>query len=187
MRINEKSKAIGSAFAIGGKLESYWLYESKIRNTEEVNGMIYKFFDEEYWANCIRSGQPNDMSINSTAIGITLCNMGGLIVSSTGMMLNSFGLPVNDKDVFDLGRNYKGYRYFHNYTNEQIDSLYQLIRWTMSKYNIKISRSIYGQPLWWDISRDALNARTGIWNGNNFSENCDIYPHPLLIEMLNKL
>lgn len=185
-RIMEKSNAQGSAFAIGGKLESYWLYESKIRNAEEVNGSIYKFFDEENWSNVVKIN-PNGIMVNSTSIGITLCNMGGLIVSSTGMMLNSFGLPVNDKDVFDLGRNYKGYRYFHNYTNEQIESLYNLIRWIMSKYNIKISRSVYGQPLWWDISRDALNSRSGIWNGNNFSEICDIYPHPLLIEMLNKL
>ncbi len=186
-RVLLKNKSIGTAFCIGGKLESYWLYEGKSHNINETNGSIYKFFNEENWASFIRTGQPNDYSINSSAIGITLCNMGGLILSKTGVMLNSMGLPVSDKDVFDLGRTWKGYRYFHAYTDEQLNVLYELIRWIISKYSLKISRGIYGQPLWFDTSRDALNNKSGIWNGNNYSDSIDIYPHPQLIEILNKI
>lgn len=108
---------VGTHFVIGGR-HCQTL-------TDKYDGDVLQCFDyENYgWHNGLGS---SPLQINS--IGIELCNFGFVTKSSTGDYLSYVGKRVAESEIVDLGSNWRGYRYFHRYTERQLKSLDALIR-----------------------------------------------------------
>jgi N-acetyl-anhydromuramyl-L-alanine amidase AmpD len=90
--------------------------------------------------------------------------------------------------VYDLGYNFRGFRYFEKYTDAQLESAYHLIKLIatnnpgidLKKVNLKTAADF-------DMNKTALSGKlTGVWTHVNFRpDKSDCFPQKELLEMLS--
>lgn len=170
-------KGVHTAFVIGGN--------NNIKNCKD-NGIIYRFYDE----NKIWGYHTGSDAKDFKRIGIEICNFGYLTKRGNDYY-NFYNQKIDSKYVMDLGYEFKGYRYWENYSDEVIEATRKLILYLTNKYNIPIKpgnlKSFSKEDGWFDYKQDLWNT-PGIYNHNNFSTlKSDIYPNPKMIDMLNCL
>ncbi len=118
-------------------------------------------------------------------IAVEICNFGPLKVRN-GRFYNIYNKSVDKDRVVQL--NYKGYKYWEKYTNEQIESLEKLIIKLLALYpdiakDLKDSYHNFCQ-----IDYDVLDFNRGITTHVNYrTDKSDIFCQPELINMLNGL
>jgi len=125
-------RRVATAFVIGGK-------SIKDGNTD-WDGKIYRAFDEKYWAVHL-NGQPL-YHLDKTSIGIEICNYGPLTLSNQGGFYNYVNGKVPDSDVVELSELFKGYKYYHKYTDAQMESLKELLLDLKAKYGIDLKSGL---------------------------------------------
>jgi len=120
-------------------------------------------------------------NLDKNSIGIEICNWGQLS-ERNGKFYNYVGGEV--KDVIKLDKSYKGWLYFHNYSDAQIESVRQLLLLWRDKYGIPLT---YNEDIW-EVSKRALKGEPGVFTHNSVRvDKVDIYPHPKMIQMLKSL
>lgn len=127
---------------VGGSAKStadYWKNDPKRIGTAfiiERDGTIYQMFPEDRWAYHVGSKIGND--IDRRSIGIELASEGGL--TENNGELYAFGIISQRTKftgpTFDLGYNWRGFRYFDVYDEAQINSTIQLVAYLCDKYSI---------------------------------------------------
>ena len=156
----------------------------------EGDGQIVQGFSSQYWAFHLglkestfqKHGVPY-RSLDKTSIGIEICNWGQL--SKSGDRYYNYVMKqVPAEDVIELEKPFKGHKYFHNYSDAQIESTRKLLLFWRERYGIPLTYD----PGIWDISRDALVGTPGVYTHNSVrTDKIDVYPHPKLIEMLKSI
>ena len=129
-----KSLRVATHYIVGGK-------STRDGNTE-WDGKIIESFDLKYWAHHIGSKSSNNSQLNKQSVGIEICNYGPLTRSQSGEFFTYVNTLVPKEDVIDLGKNFRGYRYYHNYTDKQIESVKELILSLSEKYSIDVCKGI---------------------------------------------
>jgi hypothetical protein len=129
-----KSLRVATHFIIGNK--------STRDGDTTWDGTIVEAFDLKYWAHHLGTKNSNNSILNKQSIGIEICNYGPLTKSQNGEFFTYVNSKVPEEDVIDLGRNWRGYRYYHNYTDKQIDSVKYLIETLSSKFSIDVCKGI---------------------------------------------
>jgi len=160
----------------------------KGKNT--VDGQIVQGFSSKFWA--YHLGLKQDVftkagvkyqSLDKISIGIEICNWGQLTLKD-GKFINYVNREVPADEVCTLEKPYKGYKYYHNYTDAQIESVKELLLLWKETYKIPLS---YNEDIW-DITPRALKGEAGVFTHNSVrKDKVDIYPHPKMIEMLKSL
>ena len=167
--INAKIKKTGICVhhTVGGSALStfdYWRTDPRRVGTAyiiERDGKIYEVFDPEYWAFQFglssSAGWTNDerYAFEGRFIGIELASEGGLIESGDNLYCFERVSPrtlKNKNEAFDFGSQYRGFRYFDKYEPAQVDSLINLIKDLLGKFNIekkvpKDKLAYYGKKL----------------------------------------
>jgi N-acetyl-anhydromuramyl-L-alanine amidase AmpD len=155
-----------------------------------VDGQIIQGFSSKHWA--YHLGLKQDVftkagvkyqSLDKISIGIEICNWGQLTLKD-GKFYNYVNREVPASEVCTLDKPYKGFKYYHNYTDAQIASVKELLLLWKEKYKIPLS---YSEDIW-DISKRALSGEPGVYTHNSVrKDKVDIYPHPKMIEMLKSL
>lgn len=156
----------------------------------ERNGNICQLFSSKYYAGHLglTPGHFNIHGIpytdlNKSSIGVELISWGGL-TQKDGKMFNTYGKEVINEPISVLQGNYRGYKYFHSYTEKQLSSLKDLLIYWGERYEIPL---IYNLDMW-DISEDALEGYSGIWSHTSFrKDKSDIFPQKEMIDMLKSL
>lgn len=183
---NDTRGRIATHYVIGG---------ISLANNNKLDGIIVQAFPDRYWA--YHLGLSKNSRLNAISIGIEICNWGYLIKGNDGKFRNYLGEIVPDNMVCDLGFKFKGYQYYHNYTDNQIKSLYNLILQIKQRYpRINLKKGLYewlnkespNQAFEYktEFINDIIN--TGIFSHSNVrKDKIDIYPHPKLIEMIKSL
>lgn len=155
-----------------------------------VDGQIVQGFSSKYWAFHLglkestfqKHGVPY-RSLDMISIGIEICNWGQL-KKVGGKYFNYVNRVVPEDEVIQLETPYKGYEYFHNYTDKQIESVKDLLLLWNNRYGIPLD---YNEDIW-DVSKRALRGEKGFFTHNSVrTDKIDIYPHPKMIEMLKSL
>ena len=155
-----------------------------------TDGQIVQGFSSRFWAFHLglrestfnRFGVPY-RSLDRTSIGIEICNWGQLTTKG-GKFYNYVNREVPSDEVIDLGTPFKGFRYFHNYTDAQIESVKELLLLWKTRYNIPLT---YNDDIW-DITPRALRGEAGVFTHNSVrTDKVDIYPHPKMIQMLKSI
>lgn len=172
---------IGTCVAIGGKPKGVgdWI------DGEVVQGFSSKFF--AYHLGLKQSlfneyGIPYT-SLDEISIGIEICNWGQLTLSN-GKFFNYVNKEINPEDVVTLDKPHRGYKYYHAYTDAQIDAVRELLLLWRDKYDIPIGYN----PDIFDISTRALRGEKGVFTHNSVRpDKVDISPQPKMIEMLQSL
>ena len=156
----------------------------------DVDGLIVQGFSSKHWAFHLglkestfnRFGLPYQ-SLDRISIGIEICNWGQL-VPKNGKFINYVGKPVPEDQICVLDKPFKGHKYFHNYSDAQIESTRKLLLLWKERYGIPLT---YKESIW-DISKDALAGVPGVYTHNSVrTDKIDVYPHPKLIQMLKSL
>jgi hypothetical protein len=129
-----KSLRVATHFVVGGK--------STRDGNIEWDGKVVEAFDLKYWAHHLGTNLNNNTELNKQSIGIEICNYGPLTKSQNGQYFTYVNSLVPEEDVIDLGKNFRGHRYYHSYTDKQIESVKQIIVLLSEKYNIDVCKGI---------------------------------------------
>ena len=156
------------------------------------DGQIVQAFSSKYWGqhlgvkqSAMPPGSPSSIDLQRNSIGIEITNWGWLKPDSEGRMRTYINSIVPDNDVIDLGIEYRGFRYWHSYTDAQLQSVRDLLVLLCQKWNIP--KKFKGNEMF-NLNNSALMGEPGIWSHTSVrKDKTDVYPHPKLIEMLKSL
>jgi len=129
-----KALRVATHYVIGGK--------STRGNDIEWDGKIVEAFDLKHWAHHLGTKNSNNSQLNKQSVGIEICNYGPLTKSENGEFFTYVNSLVPKEDVIDLGKNWRGYRYYHNYTDKQIESVKYIIQILSEKFSIDVCKGI---------------------------------------------
>lgn len=174
----KKIRKIASAFVIGGR--SY--------NESTYDGLIYQAFQPKYWAWHLGSVYANNKKLNQQSIGIDLCNYGALYKGADERFYTSVNTVIDNKDVVKLESPWKGYLYYHAYTDKQIISLKELIIF-LKKTFVKIElRTPLTSLEGYSLNDSAKKGIAGIYTVCNVREDKNsISPQPKMMKMLQEV
>lgn len=126
---NGSNKRIATSYIIGG---------TSTRDGDSTwDGKIVRCFPDNYWAWHLGVSGANGL-FDKISIGIELCNYGYLTKSKSGQFLTYVNSVVPIDQVIELSKPFRGYKYYHKYTDRQIDSLRSLLIHLGNKYDINL-------------------------------------------------
>ena len=121
--------------------------------------------------------------LDKHSIGIELCAWGPLKLKG-GKFYNYVNRVVPADQVCELEEPYKGYKYYHKYSDAQIESVKNLLLYWNHIYGIPLT---YNEDIW-DITKRAYKLEAGVFTHNSVRpDKTDVFPQPELIEMLKSL
>jgi len=155
------------------------------------DGEIVQCFSSKHWAyhlgikgEVFKARKLKHKILDKTSIGIEVCNWGQL-EKRGDKFYNYVDREVPANQVCELETPYKGYKYFHAYTDAQIESLRQLLVYLGETYNIDLS---YDYAQMFTVNDKALKGENGLFTHNSYRrDKVDAYPCPRMIEMLKNL
>lgn len=166
-------------------------------------GDIYQCFGSKYWGHHLgvkssfikeRGTTVSNVDLNKKSIGVEIDAWGGLVrtnrqwypakwdVDLKKFVANTRAGVVQNVQVYE--KPFRGFYGFEKYTDEQIESVRQLLVYWNERYGIPLD---YHEDMW-DISNNALNGKDGIWTHVSYREDkSDCHPQPEFIQMLKSL
>lgn len=157
----------------------------------EGDGTIVQGFSSKYWgyhlgvkSTVFRALGLPYLELNKSSIGIEINNFGYLTKDTEGNFRTYVGSIIPADQVIELKEPYKGHKYWHNYSDAQIESVRKLLLFWNAQYGISLE---YNEDVW-DVTKRALKGENGVFTHNSVrSDKTDIYPHPGLIKMWKSL
>lgn len=155
------------------------------------DGEIVQGFSSRFWAyhlgikgDVFKAYKVPHQILDRISIGIEICNWGQL--DKVGdKFYNYVDREVAADQVTELAEAYKGYKYFHKYSDAQIQSVKDLITYWSDLYNIPLT---YDYDQMFKVNTNALKGEKGLYTHNSYrKDKIDIYPCPRMIEMLKTL
>lgn len=150
------------------------------------DGVVVKAFEPEFDAFHLGAVVGGPANITRATLGIELCSWGYLTPSGDSFLTYK-GKKVPADQVCDLGFKWRGYQYWHAYSDAQLASLHDLI-WALAKNRFKWTCSAKT----WDVASFDFNptkfAKDQIGTHANYRrDKTDACPQPKLLVMLNQL
>ena len=155
------------------------------------DGIIHQGFSSRYWAHHLgvkskvfnKYDLPSiNTQLNQQSIAIEIDSYGGL-KKENGVWKNSYGGVVDN--IVEYPEGYRGYYAFERYTDEQIESVRQLLVYWNDYYGIPIE---YKGDEMWEVDTRALKGEPGVWSHTSVRpDKSDVHPDPRLISMLKSL
>lgn len=171
----------------------YVLGGPNIRNGDlTFDGVVVECFDDKAYAGHL--GRVSSHYMHTHSVGIEICNFGFLKPSGAGYVTYTGQLADADQ-ITDLGYAFRGYRFWHKYSDEQLQSLKKLIRHIAKLHKIDITKGLLArlkemeEDDAFEFDADISSGKVkGILSHTNVrKDKMDIYPCPRLIKMLKNL
>lgn len=163
---------------------------SNINDTGSYDGEIVQGFSSKYWGFHLGIKQEHFdrfgiryQRLDKTSIGIEICAW-GYLTKKGDKFYNYINREVPADQVCELEKPYKGHKYYHRYTDAQIESVKNLLLYWNEVYNIPLT---YDERMW-DVWEDAYKNVPGVYTHNSVRpDKSDVFPQPELIAMLKSL
>lgn len=164
--------------------------------TIDRDGTVYQTVPFDAWIYHLYVGSPSNKidkkyrdigsAYDRQSIGIELCNY-GFLKPSNGKYLNYANGKVDTSKVTKLDKPYKGFLYWEDYTDEQIESLKYLLNYLLTLFpHIPYEKNSFSSIF--DINKKALDMVPGIYSHTSYrTDKFDIYPNTKIINLLNNL
>ena len=177
---------VATQYVIGG---------TNVKGNDPIyNGVVVESFPNNYlgW----HLGKVGNFQISKLSGGVELCNF-GYLTKKNGKFYTYVDTEVKEEFVCDLGYEFRGHRYWHSYSDKQIESLRLLLSHLKDIYP-KIDL-VNGLPKLlkegvhpkdaFEFNDDAYNAKQfGLWTHTNVrKDKSDCFPQLELVEMLKQL
>jgi len=181
---NDDRGRIATQFVIGNR---------SAEGDTTYDGLVVECFPDEGWA--YHLGKNNSALLHPHAIGIEICNFGWL-EKRGGRFYTYVNRELPGDQVIDLGFRFRGYRYYHKYSDAQIESVNQLLQ-EISRRHAEVNLHV-GLCEWlktqdiadaFDFKQDACdgNIRGLLTHTNTRMDKSDCSPQPMLIDMIRDL
>lgn len=181
---NDTRGRIATQFVVGNK---------STRGDATHDGEVVECFPDEGWA--YHLGKNNSSLLHPHSIGLEICNYGWL-EKRGGKFYTYVGSVLPDDQVIDLGFEFRGYRYYHKYTEAQIVSVHQLLQ-EISRRHEQVNLRI-GLHEWlathspaeaFDFKQEACDGKVRglLTHTSTRKDKTDCSPQPMLVEMLRDL
>jgi len=174
---------VATCVVVGGK---------PVPNANWIDGEIAQGFSSKYWAFHLglkestfqKYGVPYQ-SLDRISIAVEICNWGQLTYNKVdGKFYNYVNRVVPQSEVCELSTPFKGYKFYHAYTDAQIQSVKELLLLWKERFNIPLT---YNSDIF-DINIRALKGEPGVYTHNSVrSDKVDISPQPKMIAILQSL
>jgi N-acetyl-anhydromuramyl-L-alanine amidase AmpD len=184
---NKTKERVGTAFLIAGHAPT---------GAEWKDGQIWQAFGSakaawhlgltEKHLKIAQPGAKTSTWLNMSSIGCELTCWGQLTESSKGFKTYE-GNIIPDDQVIEYSTPFRGYSFYHRYSNGQIEGTRKLLLYLCERYNI--DKRFKGMEMF-DIDKRALKGENGIWTHVSvrpMGEKWDCHPQPDLIDMLQSL
>lgn len=173
---------IGACVAIGGLPNA---------TNEWSDGEIVQGFSSKFWAYHLGlKEQTFDkfnvpyQSLDKISIAVEICNWGQLTLGADGKFRNYVNGIVPIDQVCTLNKPHRGFKYYHDYTDAQIESVKNLLCLWSDKYGIPLD---YNDDIF-DVTPRALKGEPGVYTHCSVRfDKTDCYPNTKLINMLKSL
>lgn len=181
----DKRGRVATQYCIGG---------SDIRGRESKDGVVVECFPNNYlgW----HLGKVGKFAISKMSGGVELNNF-GYLKEKNGKFYNYVNREVSEEYICDLGFEFRGFRYWHSYTEKQIESLRLLILHLKRVYPSmdlenglpKLLKEGMHEKDAFEFNKDAYYAKQfGLWTHTNVrKDKYDCFPQKELVEMLKNL
>jgi len=174
-----------------GRIATCVTISGKGQSKDTYDGEICQAFSSKHWGyhlgikpDVFKSKGLPYRSLDKHAIGIEICNWGPLD-RVNGKFYNYVDREVPADQVTELEIPYKGHKFYHRYTDAQIESTRQLLVYWNETYGIDLT---YRHDDLWTVSTRALQGEPGVYTHNSYrKDKSDIYPCPRMIAMLKSL
>ena len=174
-----------------GRIATCVTISGKGQSKDTYDGEICQAFSSKYWAyhlgikpDVFRANALPYKSIDPVSIGIEICSWGPLDKKGD-KFYNYVNREVPADQVTELETPYKGHKYYHAYTDAQIESVKNLLLHWRDTYGIDLT---YREEDMWSISTRALKGEAGVYTHNSYrKDKSDIHPCPRMIAMLKTL
>lgn len=192
--VGDNRGAVGTHFVIGG-IDKY--------GSDQYDGKILQCMRLEDWAHHIltkRMGFSNNHNnrVNKAYIGIEICSLGALKREGDKFFDLSGGIEVRKEEVVTLDIPFRSYKYWHRYTDKQIEAVKRLLIELRAVLGLDYSSSIPKEGHgWFDLDWHALatgsawapslSPRTLTTHTNFEYGKFDCYPQAELVQMLKEL
>jgi len=191
---------VGAHYVIGG-ISSTLDVNNLSEDESKWDGKILQAIKDENWG--YHLGAVKSSKMHKGSISIELCNSGPL-KETDGKFYTWYGTEVHESQVCRLEAEYKGHKYYHKYSNEQLKALKALLLLLSDKHDINLKLgistmlkgktkpgiSIYypimGSPMVFDYNESAnLGKIKGILtHGQVRQDKTDVFPQLELIQLL---
>ena len=174
---NDQRGRVGSHYVIGGP-------------NSEKDGLILQAIKDHNWG--YHLGPIKNTRLQKNSISIELCSFGPLEYKDN-KYFNWYGLEVAPEQVESLEVPFKGHRYFHKYSEAQLESLKALLILIRNRHDINLKTGLLEMLKSnikdaFNYSKRSLNSRSGIFtHGNLVESKLDLFPQKSLINMLETL
>ena len=183
---NDNRGKIGTEWVIGGP---------SIRDgSKQFDGQIVKCLPDGAWG--WHLGSVN-RQMHQDSVGIEVCNFGQLTQVGQGFK-TYVGQWVDDSQIYDLGQKWRGFRYWHKYSDAQLEALRDLTLHIALKHEINLEE---GLKKWlnelndneqikaFDYHEPAMRGKTlGLLSHSNVRQDkTDMSPQQNLIQMIKSL
>lgn len=176
---------VGTAYVIGGISTS--------DKNADYDGLIYRAFDDKYWAHHLGLEVVNNKLLNQKSVAIEICNYGPLTKTKDGIFLNYVNKAVPPEMVEELSTPFRTFKYYHKYTDKQLIALKELmqdIAQRHPKIDLKKGLQLFinqGAAAL-DINQGAVKGVPGLWSHTNVrKDKFDVWPQPQLIDLIKQL
>lgn len=174
-----------------GRIATCVTISGKGASKDTYDGEICQAFSSKHWGyhlgikpDVFRAKGVPYQSLDKLAIGIEICNWGPL-TKKGDKFYNYVDREIPADQVCTLATPYKGYMYYHAYTDAQIESVKQLLLYWSGIYSINLA---YREEDMWSVSVRALKGENGVYTHNSYrKDKSDIYPCPRMVAMLKSL
>lgn len=177
---------VATAYVIGGL--------STTDRNSDFDGVIYRAFDDKFWAHHLGVESTNNKLLNQKSVAIEICNYGPVTKTKDGSFLNYVNKIVPSDMVQELPAPYRGFKFYHKYTDKQLKALHELMLDIVKRHpKIDLKAGLkqflnngFDQAL--DLNAAAMKGVPGLWSHSNVRrDKFDVWPQPQLLEIIKQL
>jgi hypothetical protein len=172
---------VATAYIIGGL--------SIVNNDNSYDGKIYRAFDDKYWAHHLGTTFNNNRLLNKQSVAVEICNYGPLTLSTKdNNYYNYVNSVVPPEHVIKLDKPFKGFIYYHVYTDKQIAATKEFILAMKAKHpKIELKTPLLTVE-GFEMNENAKAGVAGVYSHTNvLATKFDLSPQPKLIKMLKEI
>ena len=195
---------VGTHYVIGG-LESNTDASNLTEENSNWDGKILQAIKDEYWG--YHLGSVKSSKMHKGSISIEICSS-GYLTEENGKFYTWYRSEVHPSQVSRLDVEYKGYKYYHKYSTEQLKSLKALLLLLSDKHGINLKDGIVSMLhksslLYNATAKSYVDGNANVFNYNESanignikgvlthgqvrSDKSDVFPQKELITMLMSL
>jgi len=127
--------------------------------------------------------------MHSNSVGIEVCCFGQIKDGKTYV-----NVVADPKQVIELKKPFRGHKFWHNYSDKQLETLKELILYIANRDGIDVRKGLpemirqKGIDAFDFCDATYVSKNPGLWNHTNVLRGkVDMYPHPKLIDLLLSL